>query len=47
MRNNNQGFKIEPRIGCYIVEKGVWDGKYRILKDSCYVKTSAVLADNP
>lgn len=47
MRNNNQGFKIEPRIDCYLVEKGVWDGKYRIMKDSCYIKTNAVLADNP
>lgn len=39
---NWQG-RIEPRIGKYVVERGVWDGKYRIKKDEGCIKTDAVL----
>lgn len=35
---------IEPRIGKYIVQKR-WDGKYEIIKQEPFYRTTAVLAD--
>ena len=43
MITRNFSGKIEPRIGEYVVEKGVWDGKYRIKKDEGYIKTDACI----